>query len=297
MAGRQLLDRQQRGIVRSLAAVVGVLAPLYAAPSAIADPGDSNAGGSAGASYFNAWLEEHQASETSSAAETAAGSASQVEYILDPQCVRGDGIAGPNAFYGCAGAATCGNDGTLYNVWAQLPDGTTNLQPQQCIEPGDPVAAASAPVLTPGRILEAFRRIPLPEAPLEVQPPGGETLVNFDTILHTQAEPFTETVQLLGRQVTFDISPASFTWSLGTGETMTTTDPGRPWARGVPMDQYVSHRYTEAGPVTLDLTTTWGARWRLGDGPWRDVDGTVTMTSPAQDLQVRTAQPQLVSYD
>ncbi len=164
-------------------------------------------------------------------------------------------------------------------------------------EPGDPVAAATAPVLTPGRILEAFRRIPLPEAPLEVQPPGGETLVNFDTILHTQAEPFTETVQLLGRQVTFDISPASFTWSLGNGETMTTTDPGRPWARGVPMDQYVSHRYTEAGPVTLDLSTTWGARWRLGNGPWRDVDGTVTMTSPAQDLQVRTAQPQLVFYD
>lgn len=152
-------------------------------------------------------------------------------------------------------------------------------------------------MLTPGRILEAFRRIPLPDAPLEIQPPGGETLVNFDTILHTQAEPFQETVQLLGRQVTFDITPATFTWSLGNDQTMTTTDPGRPWAPGTPMDAYVSHRYTQAGPVTLQLTTTWTARWRLGNGPWRDVDGTVTMTSPAQDLQVRTARPQLVSYD
>ncbi|NYD57543.1 hypothetical protein BKA08_001781 [Nocardioides marinisabuli] len=152
-------------------------------------------------------------------------------------------------------------------------------------------------MLTPGRILEAFRRIPLPDAPLEIQPPGGETLVNFDTILHTQAEPFQETVQLLGRQITFDITPATFTWTLGNGETMTTTDPGQPWTPDTPTDAYVSHRYTQAGPVTLQLTTTWTARWRLGTGPWRDVNGTVTMTSPAHDLQVRTAQPQLVSYD
>lgn len=230
------------------------------------------------------------------ATEAASSSVPGVTYSLDPSCIRGGGTD-TGYFYGCGDQQTCGTDGELFDVWAHLPDGSTYISGQFCSDAGDPVAAATAPVLTPGRILEAFRRIPLPEAPLEVQPPGGETLVNFDTILHTQAEPFTETVQLLGRQVTFDISPASFTWSLGTGETMTTTDPGRPWARGVPMDQYVSHRYTEAGPVTLDLTTTWGARWRLGNGPWRDVDGAVTMTSPAQDLQVRTAQPQLVSYD
>ena len=228
--------------------------------------------------------------------DVQAASTGGATYSLQPVCMHSDGITDSSAF-GCgANQVACGQDGLMYNVNLHSDGGVANLG-QQCIEPGDPVAAATAPVLTPGRILAAFRRIPLPEAPLEVQPPGGETLVNFDTILHTQAEPFTETVQLLGRQVTFDISPASFTWSLGNGESMTTTDPGRPWARGVPKDQYVSHRYTEAGPVTLDLTTTWGARWRLGNGPWRDVDGTVTMTSPAQDLQVRTAQPQLVSYD
>ena len=175
---------------------------------------------------------------------------------------------------------------------------TSPAQASNCVEPGDPeTAAATAPVLTPARILAAFRRVPLPEAPLTVQPPGGETLVNFDTILHTQAQPFQETVTLLGRRVTFDISPASFTWSLGDGQSMTTTDPGRPWGRGVPTDDLVSHRYTKAGAVTLGLETTWGARWRLGNGPWRDVGGTVTMTSPAQDLQVREAQPQLVSSE
>ena len=210
--------------------------------------------------------------------------------------MHSDGIADPTAF-GCgANQLPCGTDGLVYEVYVHT-DGNGAGLGQQCIEPGDPIAAATAPVLTPGRILGAFRRIPLPEAPLEIQPPGGETLVNFDTILHTQAEPFQETVQLLGRQITFDITPATFTWTLGNGETMTTTDPGQPWTPGTPMDAYVSHRYTQAGPVTLQLTTTWTARWRLGTGPWRDVNGTVTMTSPAQDLQVRTAQPQLVSYD
>ena len=78
----------------------------------------------------------------------------------------------------------------MYHVNLHQGGNVTNLG-QQCIEPGDPVAAATAPVLTPGRILEAFRRIPLPEAPLEVQPPGGETLVNLDTILlREQGEDF-----------------------------------------------------------------------------------------------------------
>ena len=152
-------------------------------------------------------------------------------------------------------------------------------------------------MLTPGRILEAFESIPLPEAPLEVQPPGGVTLVNFDTILHTEAQPFTETVQLLNRQITFDIEPSEFTWTLGDGRTLTTTDPGRAWRAGLPMNEYVSHRYAKAGTVQLQLTTTWSARWRLPNGPWRPVASTVEITSPAQQLEVTTARPQLVSYD
>lgn len=264
-----------------------------------ATPAQAACGEAAGAQN-SAYSVGIQCSEPTEAAlptpETSSTVSNGITYSLDPICGKRDGVTTASAF-GCSEPLACGDEGVMHDVWAHHPGGATVASGMTCIEPGDPVAAATAPVLTPGRILEAFRRIPLPEAPLEVQPPDGETLVNFDTILHTQAEPFTETVQLLGRQVTFDISPASFTWNLGNGESMTTTDPGRPWARGVPTDQYVSHSYTEAGPVTLDLTTTWGARWRLGNGPWRDVDGTVTMTSPAQDLQVRTAQPQLVSYD
>ena len=217
---------------------------------------------------------------------------SDVSFSTEPVCNRGSG-ADPDAYYGCGDQATCGNDGLEYWVWRHSDTGNS-IVGATCVEPGD---AAPADVLTPGRILEAFERVDLPEAPLEVQPPGGVTLVNFDTILHTDAQPFTETVQLLNRQITFDIEPSEFTWTLGDGRTLTTTDPGRAWRSGLPMDEYVSHRYAEAGTVRLQLTTTWSARWRLPSGPWRPVAGTVDITSPPQDLEVTTARPQLVSYD
>ncbi|MEC9051749.1 MAG: hypothetical protein VX747_04760, partial [Actinomycetota bacterium] len=172
--------------------------------------------------------------------------------------------------------------------------GATSPTGTFCSQPGE---VPPTDALTPDRILEAFESIPLPEAPLQVQPPGGVTLVNFDTILHTEAQPFTETVQLLNRQITFDIEPSEFTWTLGDGRTLTTTDPGRAWRAGLPMNEYVSHRYAKAGTVQLQLITTWSARWRLPNGPWRPVAGTVEITSPPQQLEVTTARPQLVSYD
>lgn len=259
---------------------------LSVAAPAVADPDVE-----AGENEFVASSETTTAATGSGSDQTTA-SASDVRYVYEPFCARGAG-AGPDVYYGCGDIESCGNDGQLYLVTAvsqstATPVGTT------CVEPG---AVAPADVLTPGRILQAFESIPLPEAPLEVQPPGGVTLVNFDTILHTDAQPFTETVQLLNRQITFDIEPSEFTWTLGDGRTLTTTDPGRAWRAGLPMNEYVSHRYSKAGTVRLQLTTTWSARWRLPNGPWRPVADTVEITSPPQQLEVTTARPQLVSYD
>lgn len=218
---------------------------------------------------------------------------STTTYSLEPVCIRGNG--GPlGAYYGCADQQTCGDDGVEYWLWATEANGSSSNLGSTCIEPDE---AAPQAVLTPGRILEAFRRIPVPESPIGVNPVGGRTLVNFDTILHTEAEPFTETVQLLGRRVTFDIEPSEFTWSTGQGDGFTTSDPGQPYRASLPMSAYVTHRYLRAGDVQLGLQTTWTARWRVGNGPWRPVDGTVTIDSAPVRLEVVTARPQLVSYD
>ncbi len=267
------------------------LAPLVAiflaiTPTAAAEDPEVGAGDHA----FLAGIETVSAPEPAGTSSQA--TSSPVEYIYEPACERGSGAAS-DSFYGCGSQQSCGTDGLLFSVVAVSSEGSNPLG-FTCIEPGQ---ATPVDILTPGRILEAFERIPLPEAPLEVQPPGGVTLVNFDTILHTDAQPFTETVQLLNRQITFDIEPSEFTWTLGDGRTLTTTDPGRAWRAGLPMNEYVSHRYAEAGTVQLQLTTTWSARWRLPNGPWRPVAGTVDITSPPQDLEITTARPQLDSYD
>lgn len=59
--------------------------------------------------------------------------------------------------------------------------------------------------VTPGIVGAAFRRIPLPAAELIVQPPGGRTLVNFETNFYTERDEFTRAVTLLGRRVVLRI--------------------------------------------------------------------------------------------
>lgn len=259
---------------------------------AAAFPGFADTEVEAGSNEFHASAQTSTAPSTSAPGAPIASSDNQVRLVYEPVCSRGSG-AGPEVYYGCGGTESCGQDGELHLVTAVSP---TDSVPQGtiCFEAG---VTPPPEVLTPGRILEAFRRVPLPTTPLEVQPPGGRTLVNFDTILHTDAEPFRESVQLLNRTVEFDIEPSEFTWSLGDGTSFTTTDPGRTWREGLSMSEYVSHRYEEAGDVDLQLTTTWSARWRVGGGPWRPVQGTVDTTSPPVSLDVVTARPQLVSYD
>lgn len=272
------------------ALAMGLLWPLPAVASGEGSEGPSVSASQEGESFDALFTKEEEASAPT--ASTTSSTQSSVTYSLEPMCARGEGGDG-DTYYGCGDQQTCGTSGERYWVWQH--DGSDSaIVGTSCVEPGE---AAPADVLTPGRILEAFQRVDLPEAPLEVQPPGGVTLVNFDTILHTDAQPFTETVQLLNRQITFDIEPSEFTWTLGDGRTLTTTDPGRAWRAGLPMNEYVSHRYAEAGTVQLQLTTTWSARWRLPNGPWRPVADTVDITSPPQQLEVTTARPQLVSYD
>lgn len=232
------------------------------------------------------------ADASSAPSETLTQTASSgVTYSLEAVCERGSGEGSP-AFFGCGGQSSCGDGGLEYWLWAHTAN-DSRIVGIRCIEPGE---AAPVEVLTPGRILEAFRRIPVPASPIGVNPVGGRTLVNFDTIFHTEAQPFTETVRLLGRSVTFDITPSEFTWNTGEG-TFTTSDPGRAYKPSLPMSAYVTHRYLRAGKVQLGLQTTWTARWRVGNGRWAPVDGTVTTTSPGVPLQVVTARPQLVTYD
>jgi len=145
------------------------------------------------------------------------------------------------------------------------------------------------PVVTPGLVSTAFRRLPLPEAKLVIQPPNGRTLVNFETNFYTEQAEFTRTVTLLGRQVELRIWPASFGWRFGDGESEESTSPGAAYP-----DLEITHKYLKTGRVSPSVDTTYAAQFRVDGGPWRDVTGTVTIPGSPHALRIVEARPILV---
>lgn len=195
----------------------------------------------------------------------------------------------------CGGQVDACTDGTdAFMIVEDGVDGSLEVLGGACLSPAD-LPDPAPPQVTPGMVLAAFQRVPLPGSSLTIAPPGGRTLVGLDTILSTEAESFTETLTLLGQQVELDISPAEFTWHHGDGTSQSTDDPGIPYAEGRPMSDYVSHQYSAvADRLALRVDTTWSARFRVNGGPWQDVGDTVTIEGDAVALEVVEAEPNLV---
>ena len=157
-----------------------------------------------------------------------------------------------------------------------------------CSGTGPPPLAAAPPQVTEAMILQAFRRVPLPSLRSQSQP-ADKTLVNFETIFFTEAEPLTRRLTLLGQQVRLEIRPTRFTWVHGDGTTAVTSTAGAPYPA-----RDVVHRYAEAHrTVQHRVVVTWSAEYSLNGGPLRPVPGTVTTTGPSTSLRVSEASPAL----
>ena len=161
----------------------------------------------------------------------------------------------------------------------------------------DPVAfcdlppTAVVPTVTPGLVARAFRNVPLPASQLAVQPPDGRTLVNFDTNFYTEQGSFTRRLLLLGQAVELRIWPSQYSWVFGDGESLTSASAGSPYP-----DLEITHAYRTKGGVSPRVDTTYAAQFRVNGGPWRDVNGTVTIPGAPVPLRVVTAKPVLVGY-
>lgn len=167
---------------------------------------------------------------------------------------------------------------------------TVNQDPFQFCDV--PVPQGEAPVvITAGMVSSLLKRIPLPASELQVQPPGGETLVNFETNFFTEQEPFTRTVRLLGQRVELKIWPSRFRWVFGDGSELASVEAGAPYP-----DLEITHDYVSKGGLSPRVDTTYAAQFRVNGGAWRDVDGTVTIPGAPVQLEVRTATPVLVGY-
>lgn len=241
-----------------------------------------------GADYFGV-VEGVTVAEDAARAQGSQGGAARgapaFTTVTRPHCDLG-GIfrALPEGPTTCATYQTCGDEGQIRTfVWQRFADGTYSEPTLSCS------TVPGVAVVTPAMVLQAFREVPLPESVLEVQPPGGVTLVNFETNFFTAAEPFTETVTLLGQSVELEIWASGFSWRFGDGAVRSTTTPGAPYPQLV-----VTHAYGQAGEVGPSVDTTWSARFRVGGGEWRAVPDTVTMTGAPAALTIREATPVLV---
>ncbi|MDX6357452.1 MAG: hypothetical protein QOH37_506, partial [Nocardioidaceae bacterium] len=207
-------------------------------------------------------------------------------YSIRPACEVG-GLAL------CHQPGTCtigGHDGNLFNVYEDAsPD---PLDWQACLTDQE---AQHLGGLTPGAVQHAFERLAWPASRLVVQPPDGRTLVNFDTNFYTaNTSPSTQTVTLIGQQVTIEATPTQYVWHFGSGSDdadRTTTDPGAAYP-----DLRVTYRYLHVGEVSPSVDTTYSGRYRVGTGPWRQIPATLTVSGAPVALQVVSATPHLVGY-
>ena len=154
-----------------------------------------------------------------------------------------------------------------------------------------PAGVVAQPQITNALVLRALRRINLPKSDLVVQPPGGETLVNFATNFYTEQTAFTRTVHLLGQRVDLKIWPSQFTWHFGDGKALTSQSAGSPYPH-----LEITHDYLRAGGTRPSVDTTYAAQYRVNNKPWRDVNGTVTIPGTPIPLRIRTASPTLIGY-
>ena len=135
-----------------------------------------------------------------------------------------------------------------------------------------------------------LRRLPLPKAKLNVQPPSGRTLVNIPTNLYASSAPATFRVTLLGTPVLVKAKPVSWTWTYGDGTTRTFDTAGAPYP-----DLGTAHTWSGPGTFTVGLTTTWTATYSVAGGPDLPVDGTATVASPAVTVTAVATRAELVA--
>lgn len=221
----------------------------------------------------------YAASVTDTDSHTEPGATAEIgdpigSYHQEPACER----------Y-CHEVLTCPDGTFMTHSWLELPGGATTNHEFWCPSEGPPA-------VTGGIVATAFKRIPLPPSTFSIQPPGGETLVNFDTNFFTEERTLDRTVRLLGQRVDLRIWAHSYTWRFGDGQSITTRKPGAAYPR-----PQITHNYLEKGAYRPAMDTTWVAEYRVGGGAWQAVPGSVTIEGEPTNLRAIEARPTLVGYD
>ena len=137
------------------------------------------------------------------------------------------------------------------------------------------------------------------------QPPASELIIepNGWGIVHrplnvfTEAEVVTTQGEVLGRPVTIEWIPISFTVNYGDGTTQTYADPGESWQESSPWSETeTSHVYTETGDYVVTASIEYAAVVRIG-GAVIPVNGTISVETSPENVSIYWVKTRMVRGD
>lgn len=214
-----------------------------------------------------------------SSLRSSAASCDGCVWTLEPACRLGDAM--------CVGAArSCPSGSIRVALWLQRPRDPAPVRVGTFCD--DPTVALQPAVLVPG-VRDRFVRL-VPQLRPSAQPPGG-SLVDLPVVL-TSGQPRTlgrHRFVLAGRTVQLE-ADARWTWDLGDGGRIVTSEPGGPWP-----NMSVTHAYVRSGRYAIRVTTRWQGRfWVDGVGPFV-VTGRPVTQQRVVVVRVGTARAVLVA--
>lgn len=157
-----------------------------------------------------------------------------------------------------------------------------------------PVSEANSTSTTPPVVITVTQRdfAAMPVEPLKASagPPDGWLPVSMVNVLHADSEVQELQTELLSTPVAVRAIPTSYHWDLGDGNTITTTNPGKPYP-----SEEISATYAHEGWYDITLTTTFAGQFAVNGGSWQDIDGTIEVASDPIPIYSKSLESRLVN--
>ena len=156
------------------------------------------------------------------------------------------------------------------------------------MQPGLPGAAPVVITVTQSD----FARMPVNSLEANAGPPDGWLPVGMVNVLYTTPETQDLEVELLDTPVAVRATPVSYHWDLGDGNTLETTNPGKPYP-----SEEVTATYAREGWYDITLTTTFTGQFSVDGGEWQDIEGTIEVESDPVEIYSKSLESRLVNGD
>jgi hypothetical protein len=185
--------------------------------------------------------------------------------------------------------------------------GTANPGSGASASPGPPLTftrdgfSVSCPLCEPGVVVHVSDLANFPAAvPSVSMEPEGWALKGLPANFVAGASVHERSGMLLGFMADVRFSPARFRWDFGDGGHAETSGGGASWA-ALRVPEFsatpTSHVFTATGRRAVTVSVVYTAQFRIGSGPWRAVEGTLTLGAAPLTVVVAEVSTVLVPAD